>query len=243
MKTKRLVALFLVLLLALSAASFAAAEEKAKGIEFNQNNLVIENGETVKLNVFYSPYSIYTEDGTYYNNIEFDCDSVVKGKVLSGGSWVTVTNSSKKDCAIKIDRNETSKARTAKIKLTGTGYSATIVLTQFGMARVISAKRSGKSVTLKLQKTTGAKVHYLGISSYSLNSDGVMDYNEYSYKRIFDGKYTKKSYKFSVKAGYQYEFDYGVAIKNKWGGYTWTSRYYSIDVTSVSGSQVYKFDE
>lgn len=241
MKTKRLVALFLVLLLAFGAMSFASAETESKGFDYGSSNLVIKNGETVKLTTFYSPYSIYTADGTSYSNIDFDCNSVVKGKVLSGSSWLTVTNSSKKDCSIKIDRNETSKARTGKIKFAGAGFSATVELTQLGLARVVSAMRSGKKITLKLQKSTGAKIHRLSVESYTLNSDGTMDYNDYSYKRIFEDKYNKSTYKFSVKKGYRYEFGYFAAIKTQWG-YSSSGYWNSIDVTTVSGSQLYEFN-
>ena len=242
MKTRRFLAFLCALLLALGAVSLASAEKAAfvsssKRIDFGNDDYILKNGENVKFFCSSSPYSLYSEDGYYYTNLDFDCNSKVKGTVVSGSSWLTVSNTVK-DCIIRIADNETAKSRTGKITFKGTNYSATIRITQRGKDTITSAKRSKKTVTLKLKYSSGAPAHYLHVSAYSLNSEGVRDYDDYHYMRIYSDTVTGSTYKFTVKKGYVYFFDLGPAIYKKDGSYSWSSTSGgSITVTKVTGTQ------
>ena len=241
---KRLLALVCVLLLAAGMVSFASAEKVApvqetKGMEFNDSIYLVKNGETAKFFVFASPYSLYTANGDYYGNLEFDCDGTVKGKVLSGSDWITVTNTSR-DCKIRISENDTAKQRVGKVQVTGKKYKATIQFTQYGRDRIISAVRNKNKITLTLKKSSGPKYHVLSVGQYKFSGE-MWNYDDYSYKRIYDDVYSKTKYTFKVKAGCVYEFSYNPAIMTEWG-YSSSGWGYAVEVNSVAGNESWEFN-
>ena len=239
----RLLAFLCVLLLAATMVSFASAEKVisdpiAKGMDFGDSNYMVKNGETAKFTLFASAWSLYTDQGEYYNNLDFDTDEKVTGKVTSGGSWITVTNT-KNDVKIRVQQNDTMKKRTGKVKVTGNGYSATLQFTQLGRAKITSIVRKKGTMTLKFKNSSGASVHFLRVGEYSADESGYINYDEYTYKRIYEKAMKSSSYKFKVRAGYVYEIGYYPAIKNSYGGYSWSMPIQDIYVGTVSGSENY----
>ena len=240
---KRLLALVCVLLLAVGMVSFASAEkvvamQETKGMDFDNSIYLVKNGETAKFILFSSPYSLYTPAGDYYGDIDFDCDGAVKGKVLSGSDWITVTNTAR-DCKIRIGENETMKQRVGKVQVTGKKYKATVVFTQYGRDRIDSAVRNKNKITLTLRKGSGPKYHVLSVRQYKFDGE-MWDYDEYSYKLIYDDNYTKAKYTFKVKAGCVYDFSYCPGIKTEWG-YSTSGWGYAVEVSSVTGSDTWEF--
>ena len=240
MRMKRLIALVCILLLAMGMVSFGSAEkavpaQESRRIEFeNENIYLVKNGETAKFIVLPTPERVYTMDLNDYTNIEFDTDSSVKGKVLSGSSWLQVTNR-RGDCSIRISRNNTAKKRTGKIRVTGTKYSATLVFTQWGKTRIASAVRKKDTVTLKLQKGSGPKTYWLYICEFT---------PDYSYNEaiISSENFTGKTYKFTVRPGYEYYIEYGYGYLNedegRWAVWEQASSLGFL-VTTISGTVDY----
>lgn len=207
MRMKRLIALVCILLLTMGMVSFGSAEktvpaQESKRIEFENDNIyLVKNGETAKFIIMPIPYRVYTMDFADYTNIEFDTDSSIKGKVLSGSSWLKVTNR-RGDCIIRIARNNTAKKRTGKIRVTGKKYSATLVFTQWGRTCIASAARKKDTVTLKLQKGSGPSAYWINIYEYT---------EDYSYNEMIlsSEDFSEKTYRFKVKPGYCYYIEYG----------------------------------
>ena len=140
---------------------------------------------------------------------------------------------------IRINQNDTMKKRVGKVQVTGTGYSATLQFTQYGQAKITSIVRKKGTMTLKFKKSSGVSLHYLRVSEYSADEDGNINYDEYYYKKIYNKPMKSKSYKFKVRAGYVYEIGYCPALKNPYGGYSWSMPIRDIYVDSVSGSENY----
>ena len=244
---KRMLALVCILLLAVSVVSIGSAEKVApvsdtKVMDYNGSIYLLKNGETAKFYTFFTgTSSLYSEVGEYYRDIDFDCDGLVKGKILSGGDWITVTNTSR-EVKVRLGRNETLKMRTGKVQFIGKKFKATVVFTQYGMDRIISVTRNKKTLTLKFKKSSGAKYHYLEVEEYTADENGNTNYDDYAIKRLYDDVYNKTSYSLKIRKGYRYEFGYGAALKTKWGGYTWFLPWYSIFVDSVTGQQEYSIE-
>ncbi len=244
MKMKRLAALVCVVLLAVGMVSIGSAERavlplESKSIEFEfySSTYLVKNGETAKLLLTARSTGLYSMDGSYsYSDIDFDCEGTVKGKVISGSDWVKVYN--RGDIKIRIAENKTTKKRTAEIRVTGDHYSATLVFTQWGRTRIISAIRNKKTVTLKFQKAEGPKKNYLSIRRY--DSDGNGNYNWDSGEYIYDNGHSGKSYKLKVQKGCYYDIYYGPAI---WIYDNWAYGPYetccSFSVYSTSGKEDY----
>ena len=242
MKKTRIVALLLVLVMMISAATVASADIKVQAkSEVAQGNLVdwseyrvLENGESASFYLLSSPWCLFElDDGAYirYDDIIYDCAGTVTGK--SDADWITVKKV-KSGFVLHFDYNDTMKSRTGKVTVKGSGYKATMKFTQVGKDKLVSVKRNKNKVTVKLSYGSG-KSHSIWVEEYKMDKDGT-----YSYKYLVDGLTTKKTITFKVKTGFSYNIYVGPAFVSQWGGYNSSSTsscYFTVD--SVKGSETY----
>ena len=232
MNMKRLVTLVCALLLALTAFSFASAEKDAVDKYFEGHSYyLVKNGKTANFYVFAgsSPWEFYDSKGNSYRDFVFDCDGKVTAKVTSGTEWLT-TNKLGSSFTIRVATNPTLKKRTGKILVTGTNFKATLKITQYGTDRILSVVRKKKTVTMKFKLSSGAKAHRLYVqASKNTDTDGWE-----MFKFIYDGNFTKSSFKFTAEKGINYYFGIGPAIHytDEWNDY------YNSDSTSWGDMQV-----
>lgn len=242
MKKVRILALLIAVLMicTVTAASAQTIRWQSGPVRTNNKTLgnnsfrVIENGETVDLQLFPSPWSVYekTENGMYsYEDIVFDTKNTVK--VSSSASWIRVEYIGATPI-IYIDYNNTQKNRSAKLTVTASGYKATVKFTQLARDQIKSVKRSGKTVTVKLKPGKASK-HSLHVQQYWWDPEEETD----CYKYLISDLFTKKSYTFNVKAGYNYYIDYGPVIQSADWWSSNTTAWCWFYVESVSGSESY----
>lgn len=248
MKRKRLYTLVCVLLLVAALASFASAEKDLRVPNTKQifyedyfEDYTVSNGETVRFILFAQPSWVYEEENmACYRNVFFDCQKP-KGKVLSGTSWIHVTNTAG-DCCISFQFNETSKQRTGKVRVTGKNFRATLVFTQYGKDRIVSAVRSGKTMTLKVKKSSGPRAHCLSIEEYRYYDGSNVNGYDYSHRTVYNSLLSSSKYRFKVRKGHVYQIGYGPAVMmtddfnyeynlTSWAG---------LVVDSVAGSESYE---
>ena len=162
MKIKRLAALLFALLMLCSVVSIASADSNEKYFGYANNYYTLAKGKTASFLLLYNSHSLYTSDGSCYEDVIYDCEGPVTATVNSGKNWITVTNTMN-SFIVTFSPNETLKSRTGKITVKGDGYKAVMKFTQYGKDRILSVKRSKKTVTLKLKLSSGAKAHYLSV--------------------------------------------------------------------------------
>ena len=239
MKFRRLAAILCVLLMMLSVVSLASAEDNAKYFGYESNFYTLTKGKTVSFLLLSNSHTLYTSDGNSYADVIYDCEGPVSATVNSGKNWITVTNTMN-SFIVTFAPNETLKSRTGKITVKGDGYKAVMKFTQYGKDKILSAKRSKKTITLKLKLSSGAKAHYLYVDGEARKvENGITWYG--NYETVFSGKIAKASYKFTAKKGYYYWFSIGPAIPYKSGsgtGYMYnTSSYGGMYVENLTGTQ------
>jgi len=241
---KRLFAFLCVLVILISAMSFASAGGdrivistgvKDRGYLNSNSYRTVKNGETVSFYVFAGPYQLFEKSGDHYNSFnDIVYDVAGKVKATTNVDWITISETTP-GFDFSIQQNDTMKTRTGKITVSAKGYKATLKFTQLGCDAITSAVRNKNKVTLKF-KFGDRKVHYLYVNRYKSTD------KTYTSETIFRGPITKKSYTFKVKKGWSYSFGIGPAIKNvyDWGtDYNYDSTaWYSFKVESVTGTQV-----
>ena len=239
MKVKRLVSLLFALLMILSAISFGSAENSEKYFGYNGDYYTLANGKTASFILLNDSHSLYTSKGTVYKDVIYECEGPVSATVSSGSSWINVTNTMN-SFIITFSSNYTQKARVGKITVKGDGYKATMKFTQYGVDKILSVKRSKKSITMKFKLSSGAKAHYLYIDDEARKVEDDLTWYSYS-NSIYNDSFSKSSYKFTAKKNHYYYFGIGPAIPYTSGDNTY---YYSnstswgnMYVESLTGTQ------
>lgn len=243
---KRLFAFLCILVMLVSVMSFASADKKrilvqtapASNAGTWNSYRRVNNGETVTFNVTASVYRLYEKVGSNkydsFNDVIYNCEGKVTGE--SNVSWINIYETDY-GFDMSIYTNDTLKTRTGTVKVSGSGYSATLKFVQMGTDRITSAKRTGNKITLKFQ-LSDAKLHYLYVSGYKSSKKA------YSGESIFDGTTKKKSITFTVKKGWTYSFGIGPALKqkNEYGTYYEydTTNWGNIEIKKVTGSEKLK---
>ncbi len=244
MSYKRFLALLCALVMALSVCAAASAErlrvvkpQSTKGSISWDENYVVKNGETVQIESFSRFWTVFVkaEDGEIdaYDDVVFDCDGPVKGKTSS--KWIHITEN-KRGFTLDLDENQTLKARTGKITVTGKNYKATLSIRQHGAGSITSAVRKKNKVTVKLQKAAGNS-QWVYITARRTEEDGTV-----LNKTIIDETaYGKSSVTFKVQKGWSYSINYGDAIRNRYGSHATSVDYISIPiVTKTTGTETYR---
>ena len=236
MKNKKILALLFALLMVLSAATLASAESSEKYFGYEDNYYTLTNGKTASFFLLPSSHTLYGSDGTSYQDVIYDCEGPVSATVKSGSSWISVTNTMN-SFIITFSSNNTQKVRTGKVLVKGDGYKATMKFTQYGIDKILSIKRSKKTITAKFKLASGSKAHYLNISDEARKEeDGITWYSNEN--DVFSGKFSKTSYKVTARKNHSYWFGIGPAIPVKTGGYiNDTTSYGGMYVTELTGTQ------
>ena len=239
MKTKRLVALLFALIMVLSVTSFASAESNEKYFGYEADYYTLTNGKTATFLLLPSSQALYGSDGTSYKDVIYDCEGPISATVTSGSSWISVTNTMN-SFIITFSSNKTQKARTGKVTVKGDGYKATMKFTQYGVDKILSVKRSKKTITMKFKLASGSKVHFMYVNDEARKEEDGITWYSYG-NDVFSGKFSKTSYKFTAKINHSYWFGIGPAIPHKTGSYTsWnndTTSYGGMYVTELTGTQ------
>ena len=217
MKKSRIIALLCVLMLVLTSVSFASAETPQFGLHVRSNVLdrrigniesfyLLKNGKTVKFFTHADYLTLYpgfkNESHQYsYSDIIFDCASAVKASCSA--SWVHITNY-KNGFFMSCDSNQTQKNRTATITFKGTGYKATLKLTQYGKNAFTKVTRKGKTITFKYKFAKAADGGYLSVYAYKYNNDE--NNSETTYSKSIELAPGSSSVKFKMTKGWHYSF-------------------------------------
>ncbi len=233
MKKMRALSLLLAVILMVSTVGTTAMAGKAESNRVLQtgwqSDYVLKNGANVTVYLSNYPSSFYDENGTSYNDFEYDCKGAVKGK--TSASWITL-RTYKQGFVLGFRKNKTQKTRTGKLTVTGKNYKATVKFVQIGTNKITSAVRNKNKVTLKFAYCTGSDWNRLYIYRSKLNDDGETEGDS---ETIVDKEFNAKTYTFKVEKGYRYWF-YLYSGKAGIVSCNWYPTGY-FDVTDVTGTE------
>lgn len=244
MRRKRIAALLMAVLMALSIVTAASAGKAVtartaaeKSTFESYNNRTVQNGETASFELMPNPYQLIErmkENSTTWNDILFDFAGKLTAK--SSVKWITVKNGNY-GFTMDFARNETAKVRSGKVTVTGKGFKAVLKFKQYGKDTLTSVRRSKNKVTVKVSQASGSPYHFIEVAEYYTDDEGI----RYSKSLMDNMDFTKTSVTFKVKAGRQYSVYVGTTIPmSEYWRMEGTSDSVYFTPESVTGTEVYR---
>ena len=231
---KRILCLFLSLLLLLGAAAPVLAEKSLRGVPAERGvALPLKNGASRTVYFFPVPGGYYDAKQGPVDALEVP--SVAGLRAKSSKSWLQVAQAELGFRWGVTQVNATQKTRTATLTLTGSGYKSTLKVKQLGADRITAMKRKKNQVTVTV-KRSNSPAHAYTVLRMKLKGGKP---NEATTKVVAEGLLTGSKLTYTVKKGYAYAVYVGPALNPLADGtvYSCDTAMATISVKKVTGSQ------